>query len=91
MVTPQIPGVPDHAAEPHTIGISPKAILPTVVAGLVSIVIAVLNGVQANPDLLGALPTWLQSLLLLVVPPVIVFLSAYAAKPGTVTVKRGEG
>jgi hypothetical protein len=90
MVTPQIPGVPDHAAEPHTIGISPKALWPTVAMGLVGIIISVLNGVQENPSMLGALPTWLQSLILLIVPPVIVFLSAYAAKPGPVTAKRGE-
>lgn len=81
-----IDGQPDHAAPvPTTNGLSPKAVAATVVSGVVGIVVALLNGVQENPDMLGTLPTWAQSLILLLVPPVVTFLAAYQAKPGDVS------
>jgi hypothetical protein len=80
-----IEGQPDHAAAPvKTVGLSPKAIAGTTVAALVGVVVTILNAVQENPDLLGVLPTWAQSLILLLVPPVIVWLATYQASPGTV-------
>lgn len=82
----QIDGQADHAAPvPTTNGLSPKAVAATVVSGLVGIVVALLNGLQADPAMLGSLPTWAQSLVLLLVPPVITFLAAYQAKPGDVS------
>jgi hypothetical protein len=86
------PGVPDHSIHPTTVGLSPKALWPTVAMGLVGIVISVLNGVQENPSMLAALPTWLQSLVLLLVPPLVTFLVAYRSSPGTISVNRsGQG
>jgi len=83
------PGVPNHAPPAKvTVGLSPKAIAGTTVAALVGVIVTVLNAVQDNPDLLGALPTWAQSLLLLLVPPVITWLATYQAPPGTVVEKR---
>lgn len=52
----------------------------TLGATFVGIVLAILNAVQDNPELLGVLPVWLQSLLLAVVPGLIVFTSGYSAK-----------
>lgn len=83
------PGVPDHAPPTaKTVGLSPKAIAGTTVAALVGVVVTILNAVQENPDLLGALPTWAQSLILLLVPPLIVWLATYQASPGTVVERR---
>lgn len=88
-MTDPTPGVPDHAAPAtRTVGFSPKAIASTVVAALVGVVVTVLNAVQENPDLLGGLPVMVQSLILLLVPPVITWLAAYQASPGTVVERR---
>jgi hypothetical protein len=83
------PGVADHAAPKHeTVGLSPKAIASTVVAALVGVLVTVLNAVSENPDLLGGLPVWLQSLILVLVPPLVTWLAAYQAPPGTVVERR---
>ena len=83
------PGVPDHASPTtKTVGLSPKAIASTVVAALVGVVVTILNGVSENPDLLGGLPTWAQSLILLIIPPLLTWLAAYQAAPGTVVERR---
>lgn len=88
-MTDPTPGVPDHAAPAtRTVGLSPKAIASTVVAALVGVVVTVLNAVSDNPDLLGGLPVTVQSLILLLVPPVITWLAAYQASPGTVVERR---
>lgn len=47
---------------------------------LVSLLLAVLNAVQADSSLLGPLPTWLQSVVIAVVPTAITFLSGWAAR-----------
>jgi hypothetical protein len=83
------PGVPDHAApEPvvATVGLSPKMIWSTAGTTLVMVVVAVLNAVQTNPGLIGGLPLWAQSLILIVIPPVLVGFASYQAGPGDVTV-----
>lgn len=82
---PQIDGTPDHAAPAlQTYGWAPKAIVATVLAGLVSTLIAVLNLVQADPALLGSLPPWAQTVLLALVPPALAALGTWSAGPGDV-------
>jgi hypothetical protein len=88
MVDPT-PGVPDHAVPAaKTEGVSPKAIAATVVGALVGVIVTTLNAMQAQPDLLGTLPTFWQSAILLVIPPVLTFLAAYQAGPGSITLGR---
>jgi hypothetical protein len=81
-------GFADHAA-PATVtdGISPKALASGATGLLVGIVVAVLNAVTES-NLLGGLPPTVQVLLLAAIPPVLSYLAAYQAGPGTVTVKR---
>lgn len=81
-----IEGQADHAAAaPTTDGVSPKAIAAGVVGALVGVIVTVLNAMQADPDLLGSLPTFWQSAILLVIPPVVSFLAAFQARPGSVS------
>lgn len=83
------PGMPDHAApEPviTTVGLSPKMVWSTAGTTLVMVVVAVLNAVQADPALLGGLPIWLQSLILIVIPPALVGFVGYQANPGGVAI-----
>lgn len=68
-----------------TIGISPKVIASTLVTALVGLVIAILNAVQDNPDLIPG-PTWLQGVLVTIIPTVLTFLAGYRANPGEVKV-----
>lgn len=49
----------------------------TVVVTAVSVLVAVLNAVLADNALLGALPAWLQSVLLVFGPPVVAFLTGW--------------
>lgn len=56
---------------------------------LASIVLAVLNTVLADSTILGNLSPFLQTLLIVVIPPVITFLSGYAKKSETSTVSNG--
>lgn len=82
----QLDGQPDHAApQPTTIGLSPKTITATLVTALLGIAAALLNLVQAQPGLLGSLPVWAQTVLIASVPPVLVAVTTYQARPGTVT------
>jgi hypothetical protein len=83
------PGRPDHAQPTMTtVGASPKMIAATAVSTLVGIVVALLNALQANPNLFGDLPTPVQSLILVVVPPLLTGFAAYTASPGSVVEKR---
>jgi hypothetical protein len=50
---------------------------------LASIVLAVLNAVLADNTILGNMPPVLQTLILVIIPPVIAFLSGYAKRSGT--------
>jgi hypothetical protein len=43
----------------------------------VSAVLTVLNALQEHPELIGGLPVWAQSLLLLLVPTLVTFVSGY--------------
>lgn len=56
-----------------------KVTVATIAAFVVGVLIAILNAVQANPDLLGGLPTWLQSLLLVLIPTLATFGGGYLA------------
>lgn len=47
---------------------------------LVSLVIAVLNTVVADDSLLGPLPSWLQPIVIALVPAAITFLSGWNAR-----------
>ncbi len=55
-----------------------KVVAATLVALLASIAVAVLNGVVADSTLLGGLPPIWQTLILLVVPPLLTFLGGYS-------------
>jgi hypothetical protein len=46
---------------------------------VVSLVIAVLNGVVADDSLLKPLPVWLQPIVIAVAPTAVTFLSAWSA------------
>jgi hypothetical protein len=46
---------------------------------VVSLVIAVLNGVVADDSLLQPLPAWLQAIVIPIVPAAITFLSGWQA------------
>lgn len=41
--------------------------------------ITLLNNLQADAELLGSTPSWLQSVITLFAPPLVVFLSGYKA------------
>lgn len=60
--------------------IETKVMAATAAALTVGVVIAVLNAIVADASLLGPLPTWLQSVILAVAPPVLTFLSGWQAK-----------
>lgn len=47
---------------------------------LVSAAIAVLNQTAGDDSLMGSLPAWAQTLVLLVVPPAVTFLSGWQAR-----------
>lgn len=47
---------------------------------LVSLVVAVLNGVAADNSLLGPLPSWLQPIIIAVAPTTVTFLTAWQAQ-----------
>ncbi len=59
--------------------IEAKVIASTIGSFLVSAAIAWLNVVEQDSHLLGAMPVWLQTLLIAVIPAVITFLSGYQA------------
>lgn len=69
----------------RTVGYSPKMVASTAVTTVVGIVIALLNGLQANSAMLGDLPPWAQFVILLAIPPLLTGFSAYKASPGEVT------
>jgi hypothetical protein len=68
--------MPDHAAPDKTI--EAKVFASSAVTLLASLVVAWLNGVQENPDLLGGLPPELQFVLLTAVPPLLTFAGGWA-------------
>jgi hypothetical protein len=72
MIAPQPP-----QTAPKNAPVQTKVKVATAVTFIVGVLIAVLNYLQANSSLLGSLPLWAQSLILVVIPPVLVGLSAY--------------
>jgi len=50
---------------------------------LVSLVVAVLNTVAADDSLLGPLPSWLQPIVIALVPAALTFLAGWQAKHTT--------
>lgn len=52
----------------------------TYAATAVGGVIAVLNWVAADSDLLGSLPPWVQAAAVVVVPPLVTFLAGWKAR-----------
>jgi hypothetical protein len=58
--------------------ISPKVKASTAVALLLSLLAAILNEAQTNSALLGALPDWLQGVVITLIPTVLVFLGGYS-------------
>ncbi len=59
--------------------IEAKVIAATIGSFVISAVIAWLNAAEQDPHLLGALPTWVQTLLIAVIPAVVTFLAGYQA------------
>lgn len=76
--------MPDHAAfDPPAVDASDKTIEAKVVASslvtlVASLVVAWLNALQAQPDLLGSLPPVWQFVILTAVPPVLAFAGGWA-------------
>lgn len=54
-----------------------KVIASTAVALMASIFYAIVNAVQAQPDILNGLPPWLRFLLIAALPPLLAFLAGY--------------
>jgi hypothetical protein len=52
----------------------------TSAAAAVGVAIALLNGTVGNSQLLGMLPAWAQVVVVVVVPPVVTFLSGWQAR-----------
>jgi hypothetical protein len=60
--------------------IETKVKAATSAAFLVGLVIALLNWGVGDSSLMGSLPAWAQTLITLVVPPVVTFLSGWQAQ-----------
>lgn len=68
--TPAVPKAP----------VEKKVTSATLAAVAVGIAVTVLNELPGNAQLLGPLPAWLQGVLTIVVPPLVTFLSGWAAR-----------
>lgn len=55
----------------------PKVVATTLGTTIVMVAVAILNAVQSSPGLLGSLPTPVQTVILVVIPSVLVFLAGY--------------
>lgn len=78
-----IPATPAPAAPtevPLTWKIEAKVIAATAATFAVSLVLAVLNTVQAHHELLGSVPAVLQSVIIAVIPTAVTFLSGYLVR-----------
>jgi hypothetical protein len=60
--------------------IEAKVKAATLAAFVVGLVVSTLNQTQADSQLLGSLPAWLQFVLTVAVPPVVTFLSGWKAR-----------
>lgn len=54
-----------------------------------SLAVAILNAAAGNSELLGAMPPWLQFVIITFGPVLITFLSGYTARSKTSTVSDG--
>ena len=81
---------PAPSSDTSTVGTSPKTWAAGWAGLVLGAIVSVLNGVQADPSLVGSLPVWAQSLIIVVVTTLGAGGAAYAAGPGTVT-KTTEG
>lgn len=54
-----------------------KVLSATAIAGIVGIAVAILNGLEANSQLIGFLPASVQAVVLAVVPGLLVLLGGY--------------
>lgn len=61
-----------------------KVVASSVWAALAAGAIAVLNAAVADSALLGALPPWMQAVVLVAVPPLVTFLGGYAKRSNRV-------
>lgn len=77
---------PTPAPVVKTVGWSPKMVAATAVTTVIGIVVAILNALQADPSLFGDLPTPVQSLILVVIPPILAGFASYQASAGNVVV-----
>lgn len=64
------------ASEP----VESKVKAATFAAFAVGVLVSVLNEAQANSALLGALPPWVQAVVLVAFPPLVTFLSGWQAR-----------
>lgn len=53
--------------------------MATIATGMAGLGAALLNAFVANSTLMGVLPPWVQFLIATLVPPLVTFLTAYAA------------
>lgn len=60
--------------------IESKVKAATIAAFAVGVLVSALNEAQANSQLLGTLPSWLQAVALVAVPPLVTFLSGWQAR-----------
>lgn len=74
----------DNAPDDPPAVVEAKVWAATIGAGAAAGGVAILNSVQEDPALLGALPVPVQSLILLLVPPLIVFVSGYMKRSNRV-------
>lgn len=66
-------------APPSTRRVETKVLIATLMTGLAGLGAAMLNAFSANSTLMGILPPWAQFLIATLVPPLVTFLTAYAA------------
>ncbi len=66
-----------------------KVAMSTIGSAAASIVIAILNQVTTNASMLGAIPAWLQFVLIVVIPPLVTWLGGYAMPSPTSSVSKG--
>lgn len=89
-MSPQTPGVPDHARKLETVGWSPKAVWATITAVVIPLAVtgaaALIEAFSANPQLFDGLPGWLRLVISAAITGAGVLLAAYKAGPGNVKI-----
>jgi hypothetical protein len=80
----------DTAPPARTVGASPKAVAAGL-GGTVLAILLVIANLSADQSLMGALPGWLQSVILIVACIGLPVVGAVVAGPGTVVRERPTG